>query len=89
MKRRLQGDLIAAFLCLKEMYKKEENILFSRACCYRARGSGFHLKEGSFRVDVRKMFCVMKVVKRWNRFIDAPFLKIFKVRLNRVLSDLS
>jgi len=49
-KRRLQGDLIAAFQYLKRDYKKEGDRLFSRVCCYSTRGNYFKLKEGSFRL---------------------------------------
>jgi len=40
-KRRLQGNLIAAFQYLKGAYKKDGEKLFSRACCNRTRGNGF------------------------------------------------
>jgi len=50
-KRRLRGDLIAAFQHLKGAYKKNRDRLFSRACCRRTRGNGFQLKEGTFRLD--------------------------------------
>jgi len=40
-KRRLQGELTAAFQCLKEAYVKGEDNFFSRACCNRTRGNGF------------------------------------------------
>jgi len=53
-KRRLQGDLIAAFQYLKKAYKKAGEGLFTRACSYRARGNGFKLKESRFRIDIRK-----------------------------------
>ncbi|KAK4814151.1 hypothetical protein QYF61_009198 [Mycteria americana] len=36
-KRRLLGDLIAAFQYLKGAYKKDGDKLFSRACCNRTR----------------------------------------------------
>ena len=48
-KRRLQGDLIAAFQYLKGAYRKDEEGLFTRACSNRTRGNGFKLKEGRFR----------------------------------------
>jgi len=66
-KRRLQGDLTAAFQYLKGAYKKDEDKLFSRACCDRTRGNGFKLKEGGFRLDIRKKCFTVRVVKLWKR----------------------
>ena len=40
-KRRLRGDLIAAFQYLKEAYKKDGDKLFSRACCDTSKGQWF------------------------------------------------
>ena len=42
-KRRLWGGLIAAFQYLKGTYKKDEDRLFSRACCDRTKGNVFKL----------------------------------------------
>jgi len=53
-KGRLQGDLIAAFQDLKGTYKKAGEGLFARACSDRTRSNGFKLKEGRFRLGVRK-----------------------------------
>ncbi|KFV89120.1 hypothetical protein N327_10744, partial [Fulmarus glacialis] len=54
--------------------------------------NGFKLKEGRFRLDIRKKFFTMRVVKHWHRFpreaVDAPSLGIFKVRLDGALSNL-
>jgi len=54
-RRRLQGDLIAAFQYLKGAYRKDGHYLFSKACCDRARSSGFKLREGRFRLE--EIFC--------------------------------
>ena len=90
-KRRLQ-DLIVAFQYLKGAYKKDGDRLFSMACCNRTRGNGFKLKEGRFRLDIRKKFFIMRVVKHWNRLprevVDTSSLESFKVRLDRALSNL-
>jgi len=91
-KKRLQGDLIVAFQLLKGACKKDENRLFSRACCNRTRSNGFKLKEGRFRLDKRKNFFTMRVVKHWHRLptevVGAPSLETFKVRLDRALRNL-
>ncbi|KFR12588.1 hypothetical protein N306_02760, partial [Opisthocomus hoazin] len=54
--------------------------------------NGCKLKEGRFRSDIRKKFFTMRVVKHWNRLpreaMDAPFLEMFKARLDGALSNL-
>ncbi|KAK4821731.1 hypothetical protein QYF61_000274 [Mycteria americana] len=49
-KRRLQGDLIAAFQYLKGAYRKDGDRLLSKAYCDRTRSNGFKLREGRFRL---------------------------------------
>ena len=91
-KRRLRGDLIAAFQYLKEPYRQNGKGLFTRVYSDRTRGNGSKLKEGRFGLDIRKKFFTMRVVKHWPRLpreaVDAPSLEVFKTRLDGALSNL-
>ena len=91
-KRRLRGDLLAAFHYLKRAYRKDGQGLFTRVCSDRTRRNGCKLKEGRFRLDIRKKFFTMRVVKHWNRLprevVAAPSLAVFKTRLDGALSNL-
>jgi len=91
-KRRLRGDLTAALQCLEGVYRKDGDKNFSRACCDRTRSNGFKLRECRFRLDIRKNFFTMRVVKHWHKFprevVDTPSLGTFRVRLDGALSNL-
>ncbi|KFQ00318.1 hypothetical protein N329_06472, partial [Haliaeetus albicilla] len=54
--------------------------------------NGFKLKEGRFRLDVRKNFFTVRVVRHWNRLpneaVDAPSLEVLQARLDGALSNL-
>ena len=81
-----------AFQYVKGTYEEDEDKLFSKACCSRTRDNGFKLKEGRFRLDTRKNFFIVRVVKHLERLpredVDAPFLETFKIRLDGTLSNL-
>jgi len=91
-KRRLWGDLTVIFQYLKRAYRKDGDKLFSKARCDWRRGNSFKLSKGSFRLDIRRKFFMMRVVKHWNllprEVVEAPFLETFKDRLDRALSNL-
>ena len=88
---RLQRDFIAVFLYLKRAYKKAGEGLFTRACGDRTRGNDFKLEEGGFKLDTRKKFFTVRVVRHWNRLprelVAAPSLAVFKARLDGALSN--
>jgi len=74
-------------------YKKGFAAVFSKACCDRTRSNGFILREGRFRLDIRKKFFMMRVVKHWNGFprevVEVSSLETFKARLDGSLNNLT
>ena len=56
----------SSFQYLKGDYKDAGEGLFIRDCSGRTRHDGFRLKQGKFRLDIRKELFPVKVVRHWN-----------------------
>ena len=81
-----------AFQYSKGAYKQEEEWLFTRVNSDRTRGNGFKLRQGRFRLDIRRKFFIQRVVMHWNRLpeevVDVPSLEAFKARLDVALGSM-
>ncbi|KFU89671.1 hypothetical protein M959_07562, partial [Chaetura pelagica] len=54
--------------------------------------NGSKLEEGRFRLDIRRKFCSVRVVRHWNRLpredVEGPSMEAFKARLDGALNNL-
>ena len=60
--------------------KAREGLLI-RGCDDRTRSNGFQLEDGRLKLNTRKKFFIVRVVKYWHRLpreaVDGPTLEVF------------
>jgi len=91
-KRRLRGDLINAYKCLKGGCQEDGARFFSVVPCDKTKGNEHKLKHRKLRLNMRKNLFTLRVTKQWNRLprevVDTPSLEIFKTFQEKILCNM-
>ena len=91
-KRGLQGGLSVAFQYLKGAFKKMDSNFCRGLIAIGHGGNSFKLKEGRFRLKVRRKFFAYSMGRTWHRLprkvLGAPSLEVLEARLDGILGSL-
>ena len=89
-KRKLRGDLVAAYKLIRGDQQQIGRALFPPAAPGVTRNNGQKLLENRFRLEIRRHCFTVRVARIWNQLsrevVLAPTLGKFKKRLDEHLS---